>query len=170
MATPRTPYELIQFIRDKVSAWDSADITKAKYLLAWAQAACVAQNKTSGKNTSQLGLHLNELDSKTENFEEREMVRLKVTICDPNAAPGGGSTSLATFNPTINVLPERGRLYMRGADAHKRAIESLTPASAKFTDDQMNQLMAFCGLGPLNRHNVPSIWKSWMERRIGTQR
>lgn len=52
--------------------------------------------------------------------------------------------------------------YNRGADAHKRATETLTVTvtGTKHTAKQMNHLLAFCGLTSGEKDLLPEIWSS----------
>ena len=62
--------------------------------------------------------------------------------------------------------------YNQGAEAHKRAVETIATLGTKYTDTQVVHLLAFCGLSSMERDLLPEIWsniqstKGWFDAGI----
>ena len=59
--------------------------------------------------------------------------------------------------PTLNQID---MAFHQGAEAQKRASETVVPSGTKYTDKQLVHLMAFCGIDSTERNKLPKIWSN----------
>jgi len=164
-----SPYKILVYIVRKTNDWADEDEEYQDYLVAWAVAACTADNKTNGKTRSQMHSLLLEVNRSTEELEDWADARLAQTIGGREAAAPspvlemGGNRIHPIFQVNMPPLPqprldEIELAYMRGADTQKRLTETVVPSDTKYTDAQLLHLLNFCGLGLAARDQLPTIW------------
>jgi len=86
-----TPYAFFNYVHNHTKDWDADAGEYHDYLLAWAVAACTADNKTTGKTRSQLHTPLIGIDGCTDALEEWADAHLTQTL----GIRGAGRHSLA---------------------------------------------------------------------------
>ena len=156
----------------KTKDWADEDEEYQDYLVAWAVAACTTDNKTNGKNRSQIRSLLLEIDGSTDDLEDWADAQLAQIIGGREAAAPspalvmGGNGIHLIFQVNLPPLPqprldEIELAYMRGANTQKRLTETVVPSGTKYTDAQLLHLLAFCGLDLAERDQLPTIWTTF---------
>ena len=65
-----TPYDLINYLATMINEWELDMIKNMEYIRDWAIGACFVKIKTKKKNTLQLEIPLEEIDTKSNCFED----------------------------------------------------------------------------------------------------
>jgi len=163
-----------------VGEWCNADGNFERYMVAWGRAACNATSKNAGKAISQLSLPYLDADATNDELEMWADARLdqmfrayKITNDGLNMVGAGLMHPVFNYAPPPSpVLDAIYLAFTRVVKAQKRATETVVPSGNKYTDRQLVQLMAFCGLKPGRKSELLEIWttlqstKNWSDAGI----